>query len=74
MTDSPHVIFEGGPRDGETEAFDSRLVSTIGDGSDKGVYQRTNEVREGQLVFRWRALTNAEAEALLRGDLRANQR
>jgi hypothetical protein len=45
----------------------------IGDGSAKGVYQRTDETRDGMTVFRWQPLTDAEVEALLRGDLRANQ-
>jgi hypothetical protein len=66
------VIFEGGPRHGQIEIFD-RLAVTIGDGSDKGVYQRTNDVRDGMNVFRWQVLTDAEAEALVRGDIRANQ-
>jgi hypothetical protein len=73
MTESFEVTFEGGPRDGETDVLESRLASTIGDGSDGGVYQRTDDVRDGNTVFRWRPLTNVEAQALLRGDIRANQ-
>ena len=73
MTVGFPVAFEGGPRDGESDVLD-RVAPAIGDGSAKGVYQRTEELRDGKIVFRWQALTDAQAEALLRGDLRANQR
>ena len=47
---------------------------TLGDGSDGGVYQRT-EMLEGDLVvYLWQELSDAEANAVIRGDLRANQR
>ena len=47
---------------------------TLGDGSDGGVYQRT-EVSEGDLVvYLWQELSDSEANAVIRGDLRANQR
>jgi hypothetical protein len=69
-----NVTFDGGPRHGETETFDFRRLVVVGDGSGKGVYQRTDEVRGGLIVFRWQPLSDAEAEALVRGDIRANQR
>jgi hypothetical protein len=51
-----------------------RPAVTIGDGSDGGVYQRT-DVSEGDLaVYRWQELSDAEANAVIRGDLRSNQR
>jgi hypothetical protein len=68
-----HVTFEAGPRHGQTDAFDFEPAVVIGDGSAKGVYQRTDEIRDGMIIFRWQPLTDAEAEALLRGDIRANQ-
>ncbi len=53
--------------------MDDRLPATIGDGSDGGVYQRTDADRDGRRVYRWQPLTQSEAEAIVRGDLRANQ-
>ena len=47
---------------------------TLGDGSDGGVYQRTDVSEEDLAVYRWQAPTDAEANAIIRGDLRANQR
>jgi hypothetical protein len=67
------VMFDGGPRAGTTDEFDDRLPATIGDGSENGVYQRTDEERDGMTVYRWQPLTDAEVEALVRGDIRANQ-
>ena len=67
------VTFEGGPRQGETDVFDFEPAVVIGDGSARGVYQRTDAVQDGMTVFRWQPLTDAEVEALLRGDIRANQ-
>lgn len=70
---TPNIRFEGGPRHGNVEWLDRPAV-TIGDGSDGGVYQRT-DVSEGDLaVYRWQELSDAEATAVIRGDLRSNQR
>ena len=66
------VLFEGGPRDGETDTVD-HLAVVIGTGKEGGVYQRTDEERDGLRVYRWQVLTDAEAAALIEGDLRANQ-
>jgi hypothetical protein len=66
------VVFEGGPRDSQEDAIDTEAV-VIGRGDEGGVYQRTDEDRDGRRVFRWQMLTDAEAAALVRGDLRANQ-
>lgn len=66
------VVYDGGPRDGETDAVQDRVV-VIGSGKAGGVYQRTNQQRDGLQVYRWQMLTDAEAAALLQGDLRANQ-
>lgn len=65
--------FEGGPRNGEADWVDRPAV-TIGDGSDGGIYHRTGELDGDVAVYRWQVLTDAEAAALVRGDLRANQR
>jgi hypothetical protein len=46
----------------------------LGDGSDGGVYQRTEESEEGLTVYLWQELSDAEANAVIRGDLRSNQR
>lgn len=67
-----NAMFEGGPRDGQTDTIDRSAV-VIGTGVEGGVYQRTDEVREGVTVYRWQLLTEAEAAALAKGDLRANQ-
>jgi hypothetical protein len=70
---TPNIRFEGGPRHGDVEWLDRPAV-TIGDGSDGGVYQRT-DVSDGDLsVYRWQELSDAEANAVIRGDLRSNQR
>jgi len=68
-----NIIFREGPRDGVTDWIDGRMPVTIGDGSEGGVYQQTNTVESGLVVFRWQPLTDAEANAIVRGDLRANQ-
>ena len=47
---------------------------TLGDGSDGGVYQRTDESEDDLVVYLWQELSDAEANAVIRGDLRANQR
>jgi hypothetical protein len=74
VTETPlRVTFEGGPRQGETDVFDFEPV-VVGDGSARGVYQRTDDIHDGTVVFRWQPLTDAEVEALMRGDIRANQR
>jgi hypothetical protein len=67
------ITFDDGPRAGDTEVLEFGPAVVIGDGSAKGVYQRTDEIRDGMIVFRWQPLSNAEVEALLRGDIRANQ-
>ena len=70
--DDPTVAFDGGPRGGETDASDT-LAPVIGTGKDGGVYQRTGETRDGLVVYRWQPLSEAEVEAIVRGDIRANQ-
>ena len=45
----------------------------IGTGKDGGVYQRADEKRDGLVVYRWQPLSEAEVEAIVRGDIRANQ-
>lgn len=68
------VTFRDGPRNGGTEWMDGQLPAIIGDGSDGGVYQQTEAVDDGGArVYRWWPLTEAEANAIVRGDLRANQ-
>jgi hypothetical protein len=69
---TPSVRFEGGPRHEELDWIDRPAV-TIGDGSDGGVYHRTNATEGGVTLYRWQELTDAEAAALVRGDLRANE-
>lgn len=68
----PTIYFEGGPRHGDTDAADY-LPAVMGSGSERGVYERTGERRDRLSVYRWRSLTEAQADALVRGDLRANQ-
>ena len=72
MDDELNAVFEGGPRDGQVDAVDREAV-VIGRGEEGGVYQRTDETRDERTVYRWQMLTDAEAAALVRGDLRANQ-
>ena len=66
------LIYEGGPRDAQTDTID-HLAAVIGTGEDGGVYQLTAEVREGRNVYRWQPLSDAEAKAVVRGDLRSSQ-
>jgi hypothetical protein len=73
LAEEPTVFMDGGPRDGETDTSDV-LAPVIGSGNEGGVYQRTEETRDGLVVYRWQPLTEAEAEAIVRGDLRANQK
>lgn len=68
------ITFRGGPRDGVREPIDGELPVVIGDGSDGGVYHQTDAVSGDTLLFVWQPLTDAEVDALVRGDLRANQR
>ncbi len=68
----PTVVYEGGPRDGETDTPD-HLASVIGTGMEGGVYGRTDTERDGLRVYRWEPLSDAAVDALVRGDLRANQ-
>lgn len=70
--EEPTVILDGGPRNGETDTSDV-LAPVIGSGNEGGVYQRTDEQRDGLVIYRWQPLSEAEAEAIVRGDLRANQ-
>lgn len=72
VSDTPDIVYQGGPRDGQTDTLD-RLAVTVGDGSEGGVYQRTDDADDDRVVYRWQALTDAEANAIIRGDLRANQ-
>jgi hypothetical protein len=66
------IIFDGGPRDGQTDTLDQAPV-VIGTGEEGGVYQRTNQERNGLRMYRWHELTPHEAAALLNADLRQNQ-
>jgi hypothetical protein len=72
MNQTRMVVFEGGPRGGQADRVDIEAV-VIGRGDEGGVYQRTDEVRDGRTVYRWQMLTDAEVAALVRGDLRASQ-
>ena len=69
----PNITYREGPLNGGTEWLDGRLPVTIGDGSEGGVYQQTDAFDEGSRVYRWQPLTEAEANAIVRGDIRANQ-
>jgi hypothetical protein len=73
MNQELDVVFEGGPRDGERDVIGGRLV-VIGTGAEGGVYQRSDEERNGRVVYRWQQLTDAEAAALIDADSRADQR
>jgi hypothetical protein len=66
------ILYDGGPRDEQTDTIDHQ-AAVIGSGDAGGVYERTGELRGGLVVYRWHPLTEAEAAALTRGDLRANQ-
>jgi len=68
------IAFRGGPRDGTTELVDGPLPVVVGDGGEGGVYHQTDAVAGESLVYVWQPLTDAEVDALVRGDLRANQR
>ena len=72
MNQELDIVFDGGPRDGERDVIGERVV-VIGTGAEGGVYQRTDEQRNGRVVYRWQMLAEAEAEALHDADLRANQ-
>ena len=67
------ITYREGPRHGTTEALDGQLPVIVGDGSEGGVYQQTDVVAHDAVVYRWQPLTDAEANAIVRGDLRANQ-
>jgi hypothetical protein len=67
------IVYQDGPRHGTSEMLDGQLPVIVGDGSEGGVYQQTDTVEGGTVVYRWQRLTDAEANALVRGDLRANQ-
>ena len=66
------VMFDGGPRDGQDDTLHA-AAPVIGTGEEGGVYQRTDQLRDGLVVYRWQPLTDAEANAIIRGDLRASQ-
>ncbi|HYI67211.1 MAG TPA: hypothetical protein VEW95_09825 [Candidatus Limnocylindrales bacterium] len=66
------VVFDGGPRAGETDTSDA-MAPVIGTGKDGGVYQRMDEERDGRVVYRWQRLSEAQVQAIVRGDIRANQ-
>ena len=68
-----NIVFRGGPRDASTEAIDGPMPAVIGDGAEGGVYQRTDGEEDGQRIYAWQPLTDAATNALVRGDLRANQ-
>ncbi len=70
--EGPTVVFEGGPRAGETDTV-NQLAVVIGTGAQGGVYQRSDESRDGLVVYRWEPLDAAATDALVRGDIRANQ-
>ena len=72
LAEDATVVFDGGPRNGETDTSDL-LAPVIGSGKEGGVYQRTVEKRDGLVVYRWQPLSEAQVEAVVRGDLRANQ-
>lgn len=67
------ITYRDGPRHGTTEMLDGQLPVIVGDGSEGGVYQQTDSRENGAVVYRWQQLTDAEANAIVRGDLRANQ-
>lgn len=66
------IVFEGGPRHRQTDTFDAE-PAVIGSGREGGVYQRTEDRRDGLTVYRWQPLTDSDVAALTQGDLRANQ-
>ena len=66
------VVFDGGPRHGETDT-PGHPAPVIGDGAEGGVYQRSDDARDGLTVYRWEPLADDAVDALVRGDLRANQ-
>jgi hypothetical protein len=70
--EQPTIRFEGGPRDGDTDTAD-HLAAVIGTGAEGGVYQLTDAERDGLRVYRWQPLDDASADAIIRGDIRANQ-
>ena len=70
--DAPTIYFKGGPRHGQTDAADY-VPAVMGSGDERGVYERTGERRDQLSVYRWRSLTEAQADALVRVDQRANR-
>lgn len=60
MSGSGQVRFEGGPRDGQEEAWTGPLPTSIGDGSHSGVYEPTDNGRNVR-VYRWHAMTADQA-------------
>lgn len=70
--DGATIVFDGGPRDGETDTAD-HLAAVLGTAAEGGVYQLTDAERDGLRVYRWQPLDDASADAIVRGDIRANQ-
>ena len=70
--EAPTVVYEGGPRHGEIDTAD-HLAPVIGTGMEGGVYRHTDEERDGLTVYRWEPLPDQAVDALVRGNLRANQ-
>ena len=66
------IVYDGGPRHGQVDTLDAE-PPVIGSGEQGGVYQHTPEVRDGFRVYLWQPLSEPAAQALMRGDLRANQ-
>jgi len=58
------IIFRGGPRAGQTNETDL-LPAVIGDGTEGGVYQRTEEAESGAAIYAWQPLTPEEAHMLV---------
>jgi hypothetical protein len=69
---APTVVFDGGPRDGELDTIDA-LPAVIGTGAEGGVYQRTEDGRDGLTVYAWQPLADSERDAIVRGDLRGGE-
>lgn len=69
---SATIVYDGGPRHGGVDTLDVE-PAVIGSGDEGGVYQHTREVRDGLRVYVWQPLSEPEVQALIRGDLRANQ-
>lgn len=58
------ISFRGGPRAGQTDQADV-LPAVIGDGTEGGVYQRTEEADAGAAIYVWQPLTPEQAQMLV---------